>query len=53
MLMNPINIECFFLFKFGTGKEEELVIRVIEFVDSKKFMEMGAKSAQPETPDSD
>jgi hypothetical protein len=46
MLMNPVNVECFFLFEFGTGNEEELIVRVIEFVDSKKFAEMNAQSSQ-------
>jgi hypothetical protein len=51
MLLNPINIECFFLFKFGTGNEKELVIRITEFVDSKKFLGMQGKSAEPEMED--
>jgi hypothetical protein len=46
MLMNPINVECFFLFDFGTGNEEELIVRVIEFVDSKKFTQMSAQGSQ-------
>jgi hypothetical protein len=53
MLMNPVNVECFFLFEFGTGKDENLIIGVIEFVDSKVFTEMNAQSSQsakPETP---
>ncbi|KAI0253738.1 hypothetical protein BJV78DRAFT_164998 [Lactifluus subvellereus] len=50
MLMNPVNVECFFLFGFGVGNEENLIVNVTEFVDSKVFTQMNSQSAQPETP---
>jgi hypothetical protein len=46
MLIAPIDVECFFLFEFGTGNEEELIVRVIEFVDSKTFTETNAQGSQ-------
>jgi hypothetical protein len=49
MFINPTHVECFFLFEFGTGDEEELIVKVIEFVDfvdSKKFTEMNAQIRQ-------
>ena len=36
-MMNTVNVECFFLFTFGTGNDENLIINVTEFVDSKVF----------------
>jgi hypothetical protein len=50
MLMNPTNVECFFLFGFGVGNEENVIVNVTEFVDSKVFTQMNSQSAQPETP---
>jgi hypothetical protein len=37
MMMKTVNVECFFLFKFGTGDDEKFIINVTEFVDSKAF----------------
>jgi hypothetical protein len=57
-MMKTVNVECFFLFNFGTGNDENLIINVTEFVDSKVFSGGnggsdgggGTSSAQPETP---
>jgi hypothetical protein len=53
--MKTVNVECFFLFTFGTGSNENLIINVTEFVDSKAFSGGdggggGSSNAQPETP---
>ena len=53
--MKTVNVECFFLFTFGTGSNENLIINVTEFVDSKAFGGGdsgggGSSNAQPETP---
>ncbi|KAF8504875.1 hypothetical protein F5888DRAFT_799734 [Russula emetica] len=41
LMMKTVNVECLFLFTFGTGDEddddENLIINVTEFVDSKVF----------------
>jgi hypothetical protein len=40
MMMKSVNVECFFLFTFGTGNDdddENLIVNVTEFVDSKVF----------------
>ena len=59
LLMKTVNVECFFLFTFGTGKDENLITNVTEFVDSKVFSGGGgggdsgagsSSSAQPQTP---
>jgi hypothetical protein len=38
-MMKTVNVECFFLFTFGTGNDddENPIINVTEFVDSKVF----------------
>jgi hypothetical protein len=60
--MKTVGVECFFLFKFGEGKDENLIINVTEFVDSKVFAGSSDSSSggdtaattsgskQPETP---
>jgi hypothetical protein len=53
--MKTVNVECFFLFTFGTGSNENLIINVTEFVDSKAFSGGdggggGSGSTPPETP---
>jgi hypothetical protein len=58
--MKTVGIECFFNFTFGTGNDENLIVNVTEFVDSKVFSGGGGSdggdsssakpSAQPETP---
>jgi hypothetical protein len=61
LMMKTVNVECFFLFNFGTGNDENLITNVTEFVDSKVFSGGndgdgdggdggGGSSAQPETP---
>lgn len=55
MTMKTVNVECFFLFTFGTGSNENLIINVTEFVDSKAFSgggdgDGGNSKPQPETP---
>jgi hypothetical protein len=42
LMMKTVNVECFFLFTFGTGNnndddEKNLITNVTEFVDSKVF----------------
>jgi hypothetical protein len=37
MLVKPVNIEGFFNFTFGTGKDENLIANFTEFVDSKVY----------------
>lgn len=59
-MMKTVNVECFFLFTFGTSNDENLITNVTEFVDSKVFSGGdgggggdsggGTSSAQPETP---
>jgi hypothetical protein len=59
--MKTVGIECFFLFTFGKGKDENLIVNVTEFVDSKVFgggdggsdggdSGSAKPNAQPETP---
>jgi hypothetical protein len=55
LTMKTVNVECFFLFTFGTGSNENLIINVTEFVDSKAFSgggdgDGGNSKPQPETP---
>jgi hypothetical protein len=64
-MMKTVGNECFFLFKFGEGQDEKLIINLTEFVDSKVFSGSsdsdgggdttvgggsGSGSKQPETP---
>jgi hypothetical protein len=52
-MMKTVKVECFFLFNFGTGKDENLIINVTEFVDSRVFSGGSTETkpnAQPETP---
>jgi hypothetical protein len=37
MFVKPVKIEGLFNFRFGTGKEENLIINFTEFVDSKVY----------------
>ena len=37
MLVKSVNIEGIFMFTFGTGKDEDLIINLTEFVDSKVY----------------
>jgi hypothetical protein len=37
MFVKPVNIEGFFNFRFGTGKDESLIVNFTEFVDSKVY----------------
>jgi|SRR5579863_1715604 len=53
--MKTVGMECFFLFTFGEKKDENLIINVTQFVDSKVFTgssdsSSGSGSKQPETP---
>jgi hypothetical protein len=37
MLVKSVNIEGIFNFTFGTGKDENLIVNLTEFVDSKVY----------------
>jgi hypothetical protein len=62
LMMKTVGDECFFLFNFGEGNEEKLIVNVTEFVDSKGFAGSsdnssgqsdtgsGSGAKQPETP---
>ena len=52
-MMKTVGNECLFLFKFGEGPDEKLIINLTEFVDSKVFAgssDGGGDSKQPSTP---
>ncbi|KAH9994301.1 hypothetical protein BJV77DRAFT_995991, partial [Russula vinacea] len=52
LMMKTVNVECFFLFTFGTSNDENLITNVTEFVDSKVFSggDGGGGGDAPETP---
>jgi hypothetical protein len=37
MFVKPVNIEGIFTFTFGMGKDENLIVDLTEFVDSKVY----------------
>jgi hypothetical protein len=59
MFVKSVNIEGMFNFTFGTGKDENLVVNLTEFVDSKAYASgdsgdhvSSSNHAQQETTDS-
>jgi hypothetical protein len=57
LMIKTVNVECFFLFTFGTGNDENLITNVTQFVGNKVFSGGngdsvgggGSSSAQPNT----